>query len=309
MVGASGSGYQELIHRSLDEGAGGSELLARFHAEAPELDMKGMQDELLVAQSVEDTKLFDLIAENYRDFFRLAQSLDSSGEVRSCRVLVPARRALRRSGRSRRERERERASERAARVGERVRSFGRSGRVCVMVMWVTPRASPLVSCRNAPSLARRCRRCTGRCRSRPGCRRTSGRRSKRSCRSGARRGETGGSGRRWSGSRACSKRWRRIWLRTSGRAASNGARTRRSRCGHDSGWLDSSFRREAVVEAKRDESRPRAGGRLASLPRAEDTPRVPPSPAQVAPPPRSLVSLWPRRNSTARWISFGTAPW
>ena len=82
--GASGAeaGYQVHIATALDEGLGGSALLSQLHERAPELSMQEMQRELLAAQATEDSALFDLIAENYRDFFRLAQSLDTSAEVR-----------------------------------------------------------------------------------------------------------------------------------------------------------------------------------------------------------------------------------
>ena len=92
--GASGAeaGYQVHIATALDEGLGGSALLSQLHERAPELSMQEMQRELLAAQATEDSALFDLIAENYRDFFRLAQSLDTSAEVRPLSLRLPHRR-------------------------------------------------------------------------------------------------------------------------------------------------------------------------------------------------------------------------
>ena len=42
-------------------------------------------------EKTEDARLFDLIAENYRDFFSLAQSLDTSAEVRNAPPPKPPR--------------------------------------------------------------------------------------------------------------------------------------------------------------------------------------------------------------------------
>ncbi|KAH8045669.1 hypothetical protein JL720_16602 [Aureococcus anophagefferens] len=71
---------QAHVAAALDDGLGGSALLSRLHEAKPSLNMEAMQAALKTAQKTEDARLFDLIAENYRDFFSLAQSLDTSAE-------------------------------------------------------------------------------------------------------------------------------------------------------------------------------------------------------------------------------------
>ncbi|KAK7241920.1 component of oligomeric golgi complex [Aureococcus anophagefferens] len=72
---------QAHVAAALDDGLGGSALLSRLHEAKPSLNMEAMQAALKTAQKTEDARLFDLIAENYRDFFSLAQSLDTSAEL------------------------------------------------------------------------------------------------------------------------------------------------------------------------------------------------------------------------------------
>ncbi|KAH8058882.1 hypothetical protein JL721_9452 [Aureococcus anophagefferens] len=72
---------QAHVAAALDDGLGGSALLSRLHEAKPSLNMEAMQAALKTAQKTEDARLFDLIAENYRDFFSLAQSLDTSAEA------------------------------------------------------------------------------------------------------------------------------------------------------------------------------------------------------------------------------------
>lgn len=94
---------QAHVAAALDDGLGGSALLSRLHAAKPSLNMEAMQAALKTAQKTEDARLFDLIAENYRDFFSLAQSLDTSAEVRNAPPPKPPRaRAPRRRNRRRR---------------------------------------------------------------------------------------------------------------------------------------------------------------------------------------------------------------
>jgi len=82
---------QAHVAAALDDGLGGSALLSRLHEAKPSLNMEAMQAALKTAQKTEDARLFDLIAENYRDFFSLAQSLDTSAEVRNAPPPKPPR--------------------------------------------------------------------------------------------------------------------------------------------------------------------------------------------------------------------------
>ena len=77
-------GSQQLVEdalgRALDAGKTGPELLSALHAAAPHLEMAAMHSLLEDYKAKEDAKLFDLVAENYRDFFRIATSVEGSAE-------------------------------------------------------------------------------------------------------------------------------------------------------------------------------------------------------------------------------------
>ena len=83
---------EDALGRALDAGKTGPELLSALHAAAPHFEMAAMHSLLEDYKAKEDAKLFDLVAENYRDFFRLAQSLDTSAEVRPLSLRLPHRR-------------------------------------------------------------------------------------------------------------------------------------------------------------------------------------------------------------------------
>ena len=71
---------EEALGRALDAGKTGPELLSALHAAAPHLEMAAMHSLLEDYKAKEDAKLFDLVAENYRDFFRIATSVEGSAE-------------------------------------------------------------------------------------------------------------------------------------------------------------------------------------------------------------------------------------
>ena len=71
---------EDALGRALDAGKTGPELLSALHAAAPHLEMAAMHSLLEDYKAKEDAKLFDLVAENYRDFFRIATSVEGSAE-------------------------------------------------------------------------------------------------------------------------------------------------------------------------------------------------------------------------------------
>lgn len=73
-------GLEDAISAALDAGKTGPELLSALHAAAPNLEMTAMHALLEGYKKQEDAQLFDLVAENYRDFFQIANSVESSAE-------------------------------------------------------------------------------------------------------------------------------------------------------------------------------------------------------------------------------------
>ena len=71
---------EDALGRALDAGKTGPELLSALHAAAPHLEMAAMHSLLEDYKAKEDAKFFDLVAENYRDFFRIATSVEGSAE-------------------------------------------------------------------------------------------------------------------------------------------------------------------------------------------------------------------------------------